>query len=57
MSARAAPTCNFEQTVIERVERDPAFAQAASLATSDKGQKAAAAGFKVPLWEVPAAAD
>ena len=22
------PTCNFEQTVVERVERDPAFAQA-----------------------------
>ena len=29
----------------------------ASLATSDKGQKAAAAGFRVPLWEVPASAD
>ena len=29
----------------------------ASPATSDKGQMAAAAGFKVPLWEVPASAD
>ena len=29
----------------------------ASLATSDKGQMAAAAGFKVTLWEVPASAD
>ena len=29
----------------------------ASLTTSDQGQKAAAAGFKVPLWEVPVAGD
>ena len=29
----------------------------ASLATSDKGQKAAAAAFKVPLWEVQVSAD
>ena len=45
----AAMHCSAYDAVYIHLARE----QDASLATSDKGQKAAAIGFKVPLWEVP----
>ena len=45
----AAMHCSAYDAVYIHLARE----QDASLATSDKGQKATAIGFKVPLWEVP----